>query len=166
MHHIAINSKEHAMLTSVYDYLPLQLATEKQLYNEAIYSILYRDHHSALKWQEHMSPVYLVWKNIWRNVYNPSPLNTRSPLSGNIYILIFVRLTLLINGVMPPISVPFVCKFLTVLCMSSCFAQLCDFFGFWTFTLSSILSILLPSLIMKWLLAWMVLPPLYSFAIG
>ena len=71
LQHIAINSKEHAMITSVYDYLPLRYATEKQLYNEAIYSILYRDHHSTLKWQEFLAPVYLEWKEIWRNVHNP-----------------------------------------------------------------------------------------------
>ena len=71
LEHIAINSKEHAMLTSVYDYLPLHHATESQLYTEAISSIIYRDHHSTLKWQEFMSPVYLVWKDIWRNVHNP-----------------------------------------------------------------------------------------------
>ena len=71
MQHIATNSKEHAMLTSVYDYLPLRYATEKQLYTEAIYSIIYRDHHSTLKWQEHLAPVYLEWKEIWRNVHNP-----------------------------------------------------------------------------------------------
>ena len=71
MQHIAINSKEHGMITSIYDYLPLHHATEKQLYTEAIYSILYRDHHSTLKWQEHLAPVYLEWKEIWRNVHNP-----------------------------------------------------------------------------------------------
>ena len=153
MQHIAINSKEHAMLTSVYDYLPLKLATEKQLYTEAIYSIIYRDHHSTIKWQEHMSPVYLEWKDIWRNVYNPLAseqtkthiwdllhLNFRTTYSFNKWHHTTDPCPFCSHVPESPLHVILLCPFVRSL-------WLLDFHH------SSILSILLPSLNMKWLLA-------------
>ena len=87
MQHISINSKEHAMLTSVYDYLPLKEATEYKLYNEAIYSIIYRDHHSTIKWQEYLAPEFLEWKKIWRNILNPlASEDTRSVIWEHLHL--------------------------------------------------------------------------------
>ena len=87
MHHIVINSREPAMITNVYDYLPLTEATEQKLYNEAIYSIIYRDHHSTVKWQEQLAPVYLDWKVIWRNIHNPlASEDTRSAIWEHLHL--------------------------------------------------------------------------------
>ena len=71
LHHIAIDPTEHAMQTGIFDRLPLRSITEQQLYVESISTLLYRDHHSTLQWQEFLAPAYLEWRLIWRNVHNP-----------------------------------------------------------------------------------------------
>ena len=118
LQHIAINSKEHAMITSVYDYLPLHYATEKQLYNEAIYSIIYRDHHSTLKWQEYFAPVYLEWLEIWRNVHNPlASEHTKTAIWEYIH-LNFNTIAHLINGATMQIRALFVLRSMKMLSIS------------------------------------------------